>query len=348
MNAVTIGSYIIIFTASPNANCGSALALREEADNSMQYITTEKLSKSALNETTTNYKTRLNLINLARTCIRRNAYNDAEKYLKQAVAIDERSTNRSPLLATDLEELANCFNLQDKFDEAEKTYKHALSESLTDPTTKSSGLRLNCMRSLAIFYRTRNRFADAEPVFQQYLNEWKNYSSNPQNQALPLTELAKNYASQSKFAEAEKSYRLAISKSQPSERSRYDFSLHVITLDELAGFYTSQGRYDEAAELYLKCLEIMAKRKDPDAMVCLERMRHLKTKNESLTYDQTKPQCSLALEGKHADAVWLKTPDLLNKLACLYQKTGRYTEAEELFKLSLAIAEKTKSFGLVK
>ncbi|WP_417913316.1 tetratricopeptide repeat protein [Candidatus Electronema sp. TJ] len=116
-----------------------------------------------------------------------------------------------------------------------------------------------------------------------------------------------------------------------------------LALNDLAGVYADQGRYEEAEPLHKRSLEIREKKLGKDHPDVAESLNNL-----ALLYD-SRGRCEEAEPlYKRSLEIWEKAlgkehPHVaaaLNNLAALYDSRGRCEEAEPLYKRSLEIWEK--------
>ncbi|NEP09753.1 MAG: tetratricopeptide repeat protein [Symploca sp. SIO2C1] len=115
-------------------------------------------------------------------------------------------------------------------------------------------------------------------------------------------------------------------------------------LNNLAGLYKSQGRYDEAEPLYEQALEIDKRSLPKDHPSLATHLNNLANLYESQgRYDEAEPLYEQALEidkrSLPKDHPSLATD--LNNLAGLYKSQGRYDEAEPLYEQALEIDKRS-------
>ena len=116
------------------------------------------------------------------------------------------------------------------------------------------------------------------------------------------------------------------------------------SLNNLAAFYVSTGRYSEAEPLYKRTLKIYEKalgKEHPDVAQSLNNLAELY--RNTGRYVEAEPLYKRALEIREK-ALGKEHPYVatnLNNLAVLYETTGRYSDAEPLYKRALEIREKT-------
>ena len=123
--------------------------------------------------------------------------------MNEAIAIDEREfAPDHPNLASDLGALAQLYQVQGRFDEAEPRCKRALdiSERTGDPA--SIGRDLN---NLAWLYQGQGRYAEAEPLVTRSLDLIEKSLGTKADYGRALDTLAKIHEGQGRVSEAEKS-----------------------------------------------------------------------------------------------------------------------------------------------
>ena len=114
------------------------------------------------------------------------------------------------------------------------------------------------------------------------------------------------------------------------------------SLNNLAGLYKSQGRYEEAEPLFQRSLQIREQQlgaEHPDTASSLNNLALLYESQER--YEEAEPLLLRSLQIKEQQ-LGVDHPDTatsLNNLALLYESQGRYGEAEPLYQHSLQIKE---------
>ncbi|MEO8420083.1 MAG: tetratricopeptide repeat protein [Hyphomicrobium sp.] len=184
---------------------------------------------------------------LARLYQAKGDFAQAESYVNEAIAIDERELPPDhPNLASDLGALAQLYQVQGRFDEAEPRCKRALaiSERTGDPA--SIGRDLN---NLAWLYQGQGRYAEAEPLVMRSLDLIEKSLGTKADYGRALDTLAKIHEGQGRVSEAETSYRRALEILEASLGDAHESV--AATRENLGGLLKSLGRLDEA-ELLLK------------------------------------------------------------------------------------------------
>ena len=118
---------------------------------------------------------------------------------------------------------------------------------------------------------------------------------------------------------------------------------YATLLNNLAGLYESQGKYEKAEPLHQRSLEIREKALGPDHPSVGTSLNNLAGLYESQgKYEKAEPLYQRSLEISEK-ALGPDHPDVgtsLNNLAGLYESQGKYEKAEPLYQRSLEIREK--------
>jgi tetratricopeptide (TPR) repeat protein len=116
----------------------------------------------------------------------------------------------------------------------------------------------------------------------------------------------------------------------------------AVSLNNLAGLYSFQGRYSEAKSLYLRSLGIREQQlgaNHSDTSTSLNNLAELHHSIGRYAEAETLHVRSLAIREQQLGVNHPATATSLDNLAGLYRDMGRYAEAESLHKQSLAIFE---------
>ncbi|HJP93660.1 MAG TPA: tetratricopeptide repeat protein [Pyrinomonadaceae bacterium] len=199
-------------------------------------------------------------------------------------------------------ELAQLYQQQRRYSEAEKIFRDQLEEALNSPQTTTQ-LHAAHM-SLARLYHDEGKLAEAEEHYKAAVAETEKVESWPGRQFLCSTSilLAEFYIEQHRYSEAEPLFQRAL---EFFEKDRSPNSYLPHHLGEFAKLYEAQEKYDAAEELYRRALTIYEEPRD----------------------------------GSHPDG-WLLARSLDN-LATFYKTRGRFLEAEDLCRRSLRIVEES-------
>jgi tetratricopeptide (TPR) repeat protein len=219
--------------------------------------------------------------------------------------------------------LARLYQDEGKFAEAEEHYKAALVEAENPEFGPDLGMFCSTARWLAKFYIEHHRYSEAESLYQRVLEI---YESDPRHSSsLPhhLDEFAKLYEAQEKHAAAEELYRRALKLCEESKDPK-DF-LIVRALDSLAGFYNARGRFPEAEDLYRRSLGIVEEGIRSEAAKAPKSWPPWRNRKE----DEAR------ISRSH-----VPISAALDKLADVYERREKYTDAEPLRRRSLEIKER--------
>ncbi|WP_051463646.1 tetratricopeptide repeat protein [Leptolyngbya sp. PCC 6406] len=235
-------------------------------------------------------------------------------------------------LASSLARLANLYNAQGRYGEAEPLYQKALTLcqrllGSDHPDTASS------LNNLAGLYESQGRYGEAEPLYLQALEIRRSQlGSDHPNTATSLNNLAELYRAQGRYGEVKP----LLQKALEIRRSQLgtDHPDTAQSLNNLAGLYESQGHYGEAEPLFQQALEITRSQSGsdhPNTATSLNNLAGLYYTQGR--YGEAEPLYLQALEirrsqlgSEHPD-----TASSLNNLAELYRAQERYGEAEPLY-----------------
>ncbi len=222
--------------------------------------------------------TATSLDNLATLYINQGRYTDAEPLYKEALEIRKKQIRNNyfriisifdslprekqlgdnyPDIAISLNNLAELYQSQGRYSEAEPLLKEALAIDKkqlgdNDPATAAS------LNNLAVFYIDQKRYIAAEPLLKEALAiDKKQLGDNHPATARTLNNLALLYQSQGRYTEAEPLLKeaLAIRKKQLGDNHPDT----AASLNNLALLYQSQGRYTDAELLLKEALAIRKK-----------------------------------------------------------------------------------------
>ncbi len=99
-------------------------------------------------------------------------YTEAEKQLKAALKVAENFSDEDSRLTLILNNLAEIYQIQNKYAEAEPIIKRslAIAEKTFGPSHPNVAANLN---NLANNYRIRGMYAEAEPLYKRVLDIWE-------------------------------------------------------------------------------------------------------------------------------------------------------------------------------
>ncbi|WP_218080811.1 tetratricopeptide repeat-containing protein [Anthocerotibacter panamensis] len=213
----------------------------------------------------------------------------AQEYFQKAIALDEESST----LAANLNNLANLYSSQGRYDEAEPLYVQALAlyRKLLGEEHPDVASSLN---NLAGLYYSQGRYDEAEPLLQQALRLVRKLGEEHPKVAISLNNLAGLYYSQGRYDEAEPLYVQALGLRRKLLGEEHPDV--ATSLNNLAELYKSQGRYEQAEPLYQQALGLYRKllgEEHPDVASSLNNLANLYSSQGR--YEQAEPLLVQAL-----------------------------------------------------
>ncbi|KOR28072.1 hypothetical protein TI04_11870, partial [Achromatium sp. WMS2] len=211
-------------------------------------------------------------------------------------------------------ELADVYDIQYRYGDAEELYQRALQLS-TQYLGEEHPNYLKLIEKLAKFYSKQARYAIADPLYQKILavNE-QTFGVNSLPVASVLDDIGNFYQQQGRYTETEPYYQHSL-KNRQQHLDSQDIAI-ATSLYQLAELYHNQFRYTKAEPLYKQALTISAK--ILSALSSKLPQRQPNTANPNLNT-------------KYTAIVHLHT-NIIRHLAIMYQQLQRYSEAETLYK----------------
>jgi tetratricopeptide (TPR) repeat protein len=267
-------------------------------------------------------------------------YAIAEPLYQQELSIREQHTKAARSEeAVNLNNLAELYRTQGKYEKAEPLYQRALT--IFEEADATHSHMASCLNNLALLYTAQEQYEKAELLYQRALVIWERQGENMQiNLANCLNNLANLYYAKEKYEEAEPLYQRALTIwKKEGEAIHPDRALNLSNLAEL---YRVQGKYKEAEPLYLQALAIFEQALEPMHPSVAFNLNNLallyhaqgKYKEAEPLYQRALAIFEQTLEPTHSD-----TAGCLSNLANLYYIQRKYREAEPLLKRALAISE---------
>jgi tetratricopeptide (TPR) repeat protein len=179
-------------------------------------------------------------------------YAEAEPLYLRALAIREQHLgSEHPLTAISLNNLAELYRVQGKYEQAEPLYQRTLT---IDYGAKRSAI-ITDFNNLASLYFVQRRYSEAEPLYQRALTirEQQSGAEHPDT-ATSLNNLATLYRVQGKYEQAEPLYQRALAIYEKRVGSAHPST--ATSLNNLASLYQEQGKYKQAEPLYQRALAI--------------------------------------------------------------------------------------------
>ena len=298
----------------------------ENARGSGDLAKAERLYSTALAEAQSSRDTaHLNLAchGLAQVYQQQHRFREAESIFQDQLEAAAKSPQPNTLVHAGHMSLARLYEDEGTFAEAEIHYKAALAE--TEKTEVFPEHAFWCSTSiwLARFYIARQRYSEAEPLFQrasEILEE-----DERSNSYLPhhLQEFAKLCEARGKDEAAEGLYRRALALCEGLQGSNSLYTARAA--DALAAFYRARRRYAEAEELYRRSLMIVEEQVSSQAAMWTKGWRPWRKKQE-LQIRLSRSQIPVSTS--------------LDQLATVYEDQQKYPESEPLRRRSLEIKER--------
>lgn len=291
------------------------------------------------------------LSNLGGLYLLQGKYDEAEQLLQKSLAIKkQRAEGEHPTpfdailvkmtLAETINNLAELYQAQGKYAEAEPLYQQSLSIWKQSLGKNHSRVALS-INNLAALYQAQGKYAEAERLLQDSLDIWKqNLGENHPNVAFSLNNLAYVYIEQEKYIKAE----TFLQKSLDIWKLLGDNHPNVaLSLNNLALLYIKQGRYTEAEPLLQKSLAIRKEKlgeNHPDVAGSFNNLGDLYIKQGRYTEAKQLYEKSLAILEESLGENHPKVATSLNNLGYVYDSQGKYIEAETFYEKSLALRQK--------
>lgn len=276
----------------------------------------------------------------------RSCYQDAEKYLTQALELCEQKIGLEPLdKARVFNSLAILRHKQGKYQEAEKLYLLARTIWEQEPNADLSDTAM-VLNNLAALYSTLRKYQEAEDLYRKVrLIDEITVGPNHPDAVATLNNLAFLYYEQGKYQEAEPLLQnvLFIEENEFSN----NHSDLANSLNNLASLYEKQGRYERAEEYYRRAFTLREHNLGPEHSETAQSLNNLAGIYVKLgKYQEAEPLYLRAL------TIWEQRlepdhPDIarvLNNLAQLSRQQRQYQESEQYYRQSLAICEQALGF----
>jgi len=223
--------------------------------------------------------------------------------------------------------LAQLYQDQERFGEAEQHYKAALAETEKLELWPNRAPLASTSILVAEFYVSQRRYIEAEPQFRRTLKILESEESRADSY-LPrhLADFAKFYRDQGKNEAAEELYLRAIGVSEKNRGP--ENTLTVRAMNELAEFYRATGRSAKAETIYLRALAITENTAAAQTSLYAKWWKQLTLNRRAL---------QSLIEGHQ-----LSVGAALDRVAEVYEDQQKFAEAEPLRKRSLNIKEKAR------
>ena len=188
-------------------------------------------------------------------------YKQAQEWLEHLLNIRKAKNKNGINFAYASHALANLYQRQGKYEEAEPLYKRSLAITEKALGKKHSAIA-NTLSNLALLYRQQGKYEKAEPLYKQSLAiKEKALGKEHPLVATILNNLAELYDQQGKHKKAQPLYKRSLAITEKALGKEHPSV--ATTLNNLAELYDQQGEYEKAELLYIKSLSIL-KTKSPN------------------------------------------------------------------------------------
>jgi tetratricopeptide (TPR) repeat protein len=274
-------------------------------------------------------------------CSQSASYEDAERYLLQALHLYERYWSTNTLDRTQaLNSLGLLYHQQARYKEAEACHQLALEmrervQGPDDPKTTES------LHNLAMIYGDMGKYQKAEYLYLRVLSlEERTEGSDRTDVADTLNELGLTYTQQGRFAEAKTAYQRAFTIFEHSRNINHPDLTYP--LDGLGVLAEQQGDYQQAERLYQQAFAICKRafgEKHPETAHSINKLAGIAVLQND--YDRAEILYQQAL-GIYEQKLGPRHPDValvLNDWGLLATKQRHYQKAREFYERALSIYE---------
>jgi CHAT domain-containing protein/Tfp pilus assembly protein PilF len=259
---------------------------------------------------------------------------------KLEAAVKARVGTEHQLYAIALSGLAQAYDAQAKYAEAEATYRRALAvteKTLGPGHTNTAAI----LTRLAGVYQRQARYADAQAMYLRALAiEEKRLGQNHPDLIITLTNLGNAYQRQGKFSDAEALYRRTLGMAEAAKGAGHPDVAQI--LNNLAVCSSAQGKIADAERLHQRALAIREKALNPghpDLALSLNNLAGIyKTQGKNAEAEALFRRAIPMLErvlGEHPDLAIA-----INNLALVLDSQGKLAEAETQYRRALPMFEK--------
>jgi CHAT domain-containing protein/tetratricopeptide (TPR) repeat protein len=296
-------------------------------------------------------QTAIALNSLANLYREQGRYTDAEAVMLRSLALIGKGGSllsgllgTSPLANTLIgamySNLAEIYQAQGRYAEAESTLKKALDAAANDPDKSNLSLVLN---NMAVLYFQQGRYAEAEPLLRRSGEITEQFANSAPDKAFRfINNLAVLYHDMGRDAEAEALHKRSLAMREKALGA--DHPDVALSLSNLATLYYEREQYADAEPLLKRALAIWQKVYGPDHPAAAgglgslaEIYRHEGRLAEAgALYRQALPISEKTLGTGHPD-----TASLLHNLAGYYMEKGQFAESARAYERSASIAVNT-------
>lgn len=225
-------------------------------------------------------------------------YAEAEPLFQRAVRLREQQLEPDhPLIAYPLNNLAILYFEQGKYGEAGQLFQRALQiwERHLEPEHPLVAYSLN---NLGETYRKQGKYSEAGQLYQRTLDIWGQQSGSEHPlAAYSLNGLANLYFEQGKCAQAEPLYLRALQIWELQETQHPEMAA---VIHDLAIFYETQHRQQEALSLYRRALAIRERAFGPAHPKTQETQEHLTILLRAMDCDALSPLLEISSREQEA------------------------------------------------
>jgi TonB family protein len=246
--------------------------------------------------------------------------------------------------ATCLEDLANVYEGQGKYADAELMLKRALAVREKAHGPEDPDVAWGAQR-LAYSYMQEGKYSDAEPYLKRAI-AIREKSLGPESREVSesLGLLAQSYVSEGRYADAEPLYVRALAiKEKVLPPGSPGYPDVAGSMDDLGMLYINERQYQKAESLLQRALDIREKTLPPDHPFLSMSLEHVAAVYTILgNYSGAEPlfKRALSIAETHKEAGGPLTAIILEDYAELLRRTNRVNEAESMKARAQAIREK--------
>jgi CHAT domain-containing protein/tetratricopeptide (TPR) repeat protein len=266
--------------------------------------------------------------------------NEAESLATEVLdRCEARYKDQPTLLSFVILRLGEIYVNQYRFEEAETLFKRALA--IDEALDAQHPDVARDLFYFTVLYLQQGRCKDAEPLIKRSLTiVEKTFGPNHPTVAATLNRMGQVVAGQGRLREAETIFKRALAIDE-TLLGVEDLNVSI-DLKYLASCYNDQGRYGDAELLFRRALAIREKvfgLSHPDVARSLIDLAILQVNQANYDDAERLLKRSLGIAQKGPDKLLVSV--VYDTLGCMYQRLGRYGEAEFLIKRSLTTVEKT-------
>ena len=225
-----------------------------------------------------------------------------------------------------------------KYAEAERLFRAAIKEA--DATSTQDALYAHHLRGLGLVLVNAGRPNDAEPLFRRSLAITEKTEPGTNNHALILQDIADREFARANYVEARRVYEQCVALL--NQQSAPSYGALAGALSGIGGVLIQQSKFAEAEPYVKRALEAQqrAPDKSPGQIAAYTAQLGMLYYDQG-RYDLAEPLVREALRlREQAGPEHPQVASGLHSLAMVTSARGNVTEAEALYRRSLAIAEK--------